>query len=550
MKQLGNKLDGQSLQPFLDSADNAAAMGQRQFFTPPGLAKALFLPLSRLNVQACVDLQHGNSTLLDASGAEHRLGIDIDARFNTGLSRYQADTTRWYPLAMQAGFRADLITLNPPFSLTWYADRLGDLATSTLPGISHAFRDATNRAGHIDSTAATLLMALTLLSDAGEGFMVCNASTARRLLGDPGSSILDPSAPLSTVRRYVWTWLEIPGAIYEGQHHVFDTAVLYFSASHGRATTSDAAPFFLTAPSADPGTVQTTLAPVLASRSLFRRGRSVTASHESSSERTVATWKAIRDEIRRTEDPNKSGWNIWLHPDGTIARDLTTFQRLSIDTRIIEMLNDLEGKHPAALVIQKPTRMALQEAVNSGIWRVHPAVTAAVRDAIARYHSVRAPFYPPNPVKSLGYLDEESAITCSKEGIPGIHVGDTCELRTWIEDTAWAGERLSLTGKKEELAYKGRELVVEIKGNDGTLHQFHYRRDEDLPETEKNEQTGTTTRHYPIEALTDHFEIPVPTDIAQLHPQEFQAFTAHLHLIEDRINSGLSAITGEPLPVA
>ena len=186
---------------------------------------------------------------------------------------------------------------------------------------------------------------------------------------------------------------------------------------------------------------------------------------------------------------------------------------------------------------------ALRHACASGAWRVEPALVEAVDAAVAAYEAVRAPFYTPNPVQSLGWIDEESFITCAKDGIPGIRVGDQCPLKSWIEETTWDDSKTNLAGNVESLELTGRELVVEVTASDGSLHHFHVRRDDATGELDAKSvaAAGTRTgpppvRHYHIQSFLDHFEIPIPKDIAQTNPAIYQSNLARLDALELHVN--------------
>ena len=156
---------------------------------------------------------------------------------------------------------------------------------------------------------------------------------------------------------------------------------------------------------------------------------------------------------------------------------------------------EMDGQLPAALVVQQVSRAALRHACASGAWRVEPALVAAVDAAVAAYEAVRAPFYTPNPVQSLGWIDEESFITCAKDGIPGIRAGDQCPLKSWIEETTWEDSKTNLAGNVESLELSGRELVVEVTAPDGSLHHFHVRRDDATGELDAKSVAGAGTPH-------------------------------------------------------
>lgn len=572
MRQQGNSINPANIQHFLDSAENAAQMGQRQFFTPPDLAKALLAPIGRNAATAVVDLMHGSGHLLEAPRKEWRFGIDVDARSpahckGKGLRTYQADVTRWYPLAAAANFQADLMLLNPPFSLRWDLSRLSALADSPVEGVAAAYAAARKAGTHIDSTPATLMIALDRLSRDGEGYLICNASTARRFFGDPESSpqstiVNRQSSIFSPLMRYLWAWAEIPGAVYEGQNSSFTTAVLYFSRSHGTLNSPAyrplRLPLYVETPSADPDTVATSLRRFADDAALHRFGSRIQSDYQAIKADAIAdVWDGISAEYHALHHGARPAFNIRIAPNGTIATHLDPFRKHAYvhDRQLLSTLHGLHGQLPSALVVQQASRAALKHAIHSGVWRVEDAVLDAVAEALREYDAVRAPFYRPNPVQALGWIDEESELVCSANGIPGIHKGDRLPLRTWIEDTLWHATRTSLGGKAEAFESRGRELVVELTATDGTLHLFHVRRDDATAQLDQAAIDATilrrieqaqaksapkeadNLRHHDIRALLDHFHIPIPADIAETRPEEYQANLAALTQLEEIINA-------------
>ena len=568
MHQQGNSIHPGNIQHFADSAKNALQLGQRQFFTPPDLAAALCSVFKRNASSIATDLMVGSGHLLAAAQRPHLCGIDVDSRVadsSSGLlssvsksSVYQADITRFYPLASAANLRHDLLLLNPPFSLQWYLDRLAPLAVSTAEGVPEAYAAACAAGDTVDSTLGTFLIALDSLSQSGEGFMICNAATARRLIGDPeGSRIGDsgskmedrgsrrgssssakhhPQSSISPLLRNVWCWLEIPDAIYENQHAAFTTAVLYFSASHGRGCPSDRLPLFLHAPSPDPGTVERTLATAVSARSFAFCGRSI--DHEWQAQKWKEDfqplWHAVRGEYHTLYHGAPPAYNLMLGSDGRIITHLDPFRKAAYvhNRDLLQAFRSMHGEAPASLVVQQASRSALRHAMVSGNWRVQPELVAAVDQAVAAYESIRAPFYTPNEVQALGWLDEESELPCAKPGIPGFRTGTSYPIRTWIENTEWADHKTNLAGERENLALSGRELVVELTADDDKRHHFHVRRDDSKPIRESD-----AIHHHHIQALLDHFAIPIPRDVAQSNPAAYQANLARLDELEALVNA-------------
>jgi|GEM_PF-3441456 len=542
MKQSGQRIQNPNLGAFLDSATNAIDKGQQQFYTPPNLAAALFKPLEGLGHNWILDPHCGSGHLLGASGMPFRYGIDIDHRSAKSMADHdsedvtyriqQADFTHWFPLAAEIDFKADLICMNPPFSLRWHADRLAALGRSDLPGIADTYR-AHAKNGTIDSTLASLLCGIELLSGCGEGFLICNADTAARFLGHPGEEAK------SELRRYLWLWLEIPGVVYENVTSKFATAVLYFSSSHGMRNSGDP-PMFLQSPGSEAATIGRTLVTALTSRRFAHLGREMESAYLSQHGKGGADkWFAIAEEYRFRHTEATRPFNLSLDSrTGRIRVHLDTFSRLKLDMSVVQVLHELKGKRPEALVVQQVSRVALQEALTSGVWTVDPALIQAVERAVENYNAVRAPFFRPNPVQALGWIDEVERITATRSGLPGIVPGQRYKLRTYTEDIAYPGHKTNLAGEKEALTFHSQELVIEVTGEDGFIHSFHVRRTEDQPERSGQEDK---TRHHLIPVLIDHFEIPIPADITTLHPERYTENKQILARLEQRIRRNLSA---------
>ena len=584
MKQSGNTTQNANLQEFLDSAANAADYGQRQFYTPPSIAAALFRPLPALARKLTTDLHFGNGALARASGAEVCLGLDIDARVKAELeppqdSKWevtQADLTHWYPIAHEAGLQLPYITINPPFSLRWYSDRLTALADSSLPEVAAAYKAHPQ---HIDSTLASFLIALDRLLPNGEGFMVCNASTARRFFGNPdtghesrvtgedvshpsSSSPINPStrdSPKAThaLMKFIWLWLEIPGKIFDNQQTEFDTAVLYFSRSHGatghgsRVNTSSthdssthdsSRPLFLTAPAADTRAIEQTL--MVPEVFQAHHGARFRYDYEFAPFQRIERFRTVASEYAERHHGKRPDWNIAIDDKGRLKTHLTPFQNVSrkIPPALAAKLHAISGQTPVAMCVTATTRTALREAVECGVWRIHPAVHTAIASAMVEFDAQGAPFFTPTSIQSLGWVDEYSTLTCQQSGIGSALPGDACPIACSVEPTAWKGNKINLAGEKEDLEFRGKELLVKLTDPAGVHHYFHVRRDEADTAPELGAGGRITAQHWHIADLITHFAIPTPKDITALQPDRYQANLAMMQRLQTRVRENLAAV--------
>ena len=523
------QLDSDNLQAVLDSGANTVRVGRQQYFTPPEIAAALMAPLPRVHPLA-VDLQMGQGSLLLASGAKTCLGIDIDSRLarrppnaSPDFHTLCADLTEVAPLLVEVDWKADLFVLNPPFSIQWHTERLAHLAGSHIAAVSQTF-DASAR--HTDSTLATFMLALDRMTYKGEGLLICNEATAIRFFGNPDAVLPFDTFPL---RHHIWTWLSLPPGVFPDTHP-FTTAVLYFSRRHCSAN-----PVHLSAADATPAAISRALAPACYHRSVWKTGNQVHQPFDCSDTATLDAFNAVKAEYLSRHSDKPRPWNIWLQPDGTIARHLTPFQAHShvLPKGAVANLNAIAGKSPLELVVQKATRVSLQQAVTGGIWVVQPELITAVHDAITAYNSVRAPFYPLNSMQRIGYLDEEDTILCtspiaSEKGKPLFVPGARYPLESATAKVERASTRINFVGEEEQLTISGQELCFWIKDELGQRHSFI------SPPAAAN---NTPERSHPLEHLPLHFEIPEVPDVAQVHAARFQANLAALQALELRINA-------------
>ena len=574
------------LQPMLESAANAADKGQSQFFTPPALAKALgvLLPRHRNHI---VDLNCGDGALLCAtanSTTQNLLGCDIDPS-STSLSSFAVkisrDLTLLYSLLKEVRWAADLFTLNPPWRLEWHADRLALLAESELDAVRFAYKSAIrNPQSAIDSSLATILIALDLCTHYGEGYLITNNATAGRL-------IFADDAPAAAIARHIWLKLIIPGNPMTGLQDCkwakdgqFETVVLFFAASHETGPFSHHVDSTLLAsllPSfVPPGGIKPDPDPLrLLSLRSHRMGPALTGAYVARKD-AAPLWQDIRDEIARQDAAQRGsdpGWHLWLE-NGHIRVNLSRFEQKSAKTDKAEAarLFALAGKQPMQLVLQRHDRKELLHVAQAAGWRVHPLLLEAVQKAAFDYHAARAPLYPLNKTMRLGYLDEQDTITCERalyftgntgpnrvNAVPSpggegqgegfvsdpdslvFRAGQKYSLRTQTVEFSRTGLKPNaITGRDEPVTYTGQELCVFIRSHNGFEFAFldERLRDDNVTVTVNrlsNSSKSAIDRDpvdFTLTDLTDHFEIPDVPDVATLNPEGYRAALESLAAIE------------------
>lgn len=548
----GQKLPASHLALLLDSCANATdGKGSQQFFTRPEFAEAFVKALPPARAIAYGDQRWvvgdlfgcGGGALLDA--VQSRLGVacdlygaDIDTRIQRTLGTTQADCTRLIPLLAQVGWEAGLLVANPPFSLRWHADRLdatlrksGTLRVrETWEQLHPLLKDGAT----VDSTLATYLLALDRLDTAGEGFLVTLWSTYERLIRDT------PAAD------HLWLTLRIPrgGHLFDPLVGDYDVAVLYFAKQHRRGQ-----PHRIEL-SGSPGADAVAAALSKVDRDRHRSG--ISPRPDSLATYRKREWRAAVLEYRARHDPDaRPEWNLSLHPSGNgrITTHLTPFQKLRagsdhLPASAVSTLHALDGQTPMGLTVQRATRQALLDAVHNPLWRVQPALITAVEAAIVAYQAERAPLYPLPPVQRLGYLDEEDAIECRRNGLGPFQAGKRYRIETRTEECSYEAEILDATGATNRVRRTDRELVLEIfpsqaKDDKSKIdpHVFI------LGGKHEYERASTTPkdRLHTFADLIDHFHIPEVADIATLAPAQYQQHLAQVDRIEALINQSLSA---------
>ena len=562
-RQAGAGIQSAIVQTFLASARNAAARGQSQFHTPPALGKHLAGALPDHRPEIC-DLSCGNAGLLYAAAVRSQttslLGADIDpvkpVQPNDPelpkVNRLTADLTRLYPLLVDVGWHADCFVLNPPWGLEWYRDRLSALGESDCEAVKFSFLAQTGPV--IDSTIATLMIALDRSRGISEGYLIANAATTQRL-------IFAADAPFHQLRHHIWARVRIPGnpmtrrddcAFVEGDP--FTTDVLYFSRAYQSGYLSKAADLEW----APDWSLDRRASLPLPSRWGYRGGAAINHHYQQVGP-CIPQWNAVAQQLA-TEAGERVArpFHIWLQ-NGAIATHLDDFQRLhrKADLREIEALFKLNGQTPMALVLQRADReellRVLGEAPATGTgtgaarpaWKVSPELRAAVAQALLDYHACRAPLYALPQIQRLGYLDEQDEIQCLKD----LHHGPPGRARRHLFT---AGERYGLrshtltltrdvvrpnsqTGEPEAVEYIGQELAFFILDNHGNRVTF-------LPQEAMADGVSITADRavgydpnspkLPLQVLADHFAIPEVPDVAQLQPAQYAQNLAALTTLE------------------
>ncbi|HEY1171060.1 MAG TPA: SNF2-related protein [Verrucomicrobiae bacterium] len=547
------------LQEVLDSARNAAEKGQAQFHTPAAFGQLLASALP-VNRTAVVDLNCGNGSLLYAAAhpkhTRYLLGLDIDPRAlrrppeitkfegtNT-THKITGDLTRTWHHFNHLSASFDCFALNPPWDLWWYREPLMALADSDVRAVAEAFQQHDGRvpAECIDSTVATMMIALHLMQSRGEGFIIANAATIARL-------IYSSNAPHSALKQHIYAMLTFPGNPMTGtddfqfakEDETFSTVVLYFARSHKSGLQFDV--HF----DAVPATL-----PVHQIRAAHL-GAEIGSSFDSKGQQQKLWWEAVAEESRRLKGQSPSPFNLWMEPSGRICTALSLYEQFDgrVDKELASTLHELQGKLPMQLVLKRSDRQALEHAAFGGVWRVQPQLQAAVKAAVTQYHANRAPLRPLPEIQRLGYLDEQDSIECKEDmRVPGTTIflrGAHYRISTRTYVVKRTGNRYNNSGIHELIEYSGSELFFFITDEHGTERVFVDDRlrqpGSDLTAAEINDPIEET---FSIQLLVQHFIIPSVPDVAEVQPEKFAAMLDRFGSLVADIN-GLLARVGRSI---
>ena len=602
-------------QEVLDSAPNAAQKGLSQFFTSQPLATRLAdaLPDHR---PVLVDLNCGQGDLLQASAraatTKWLLGSDIhnarkvgggEARGHNALINFtQLDLTVLYPLLVELDWTADCFVLNPPWRLFWHRARLAALAESEVPAVRRAFAvvepgsprssgtvrpgcvsdgsqagGAAPLSGTIDSTIATLMIALDRCTSYGEGYLIANNKTLERLIFAAG-------APYADLARHCWARIVIPGNPMTGitgcqwqEDEVFETGVIYFAREHPhgpRVTLRWEEWRDGGMEHCDPNTPSlphSTSAFPVPSRA-HRLGGSIRNAY-APSDQTLPKWNIVKEQVRELNGSKpKTPWNLWLDGTGYIRTGLSSFEQASkkLNKTAAARLHALNGKSPMQLVLQRADRDEVLDVAERGGWREQPALHAAVQAAIVQYHASRAPLYPLSDIQRLGYTDEEDFLVC-KKALATFRLGRKYPLRSQTITVTRKTQKPNLVGTLEDFEYTGQELAM-------FLDQREYQSDPDAPadptlsrefsfldaklRADKETRVPEARRHgrgvvlpeepidFTLQELVEHFIIPAVPDVATVNPEGYATNLRRLEELEAAANALQRTMRNESTPTA
>ncbi|HTB83722.1 MAG TPA: DEAD/DEAH box helicase [Candidatus Sulfotelmatobacter sp.] len=561
---LKSSISAAATQSLFDSASNAADKGQAQWFTPLDWARILSVPLNPYR-PVIADLMCGNGQLLRGAKPLRPvelisqpktktalLGCDLDASGFNSANAVSADLTRFYAKLRAVDWKCDTFVLNPGWDLHLYREPMAALLESECPAVREAFEAHDGRTPRecIDSTIATLCIALDRSSHLTDILLVSNNATLERLL-------FGGNAPHRALAAHAWAHLIIPGNICVDKLSDFQTGVVWLARSHTRGLTAGSMKLVARTPAERLAAVETAVADISRDRYKLRNGPETATYLQTAN--SVELWKAAQEE-QELENGGRAqaSFNIWFdNQAGVIRTYLNTFDTASgrVDKVAAASLHALNDRQPIQLVVQRNTRRALENAVGiggrpQGPWTVDPALMHAVETAIAEYNHVRAPLYPLPEIQRLGYLDEQDDILCTRSVSSGrtgtvFRKGRRYALRSTTVAVKRLGTKMNTIGTLDDVEWNGQELAFFITDDNGAERCFMEERLRAKNVKINLIKPGTTGRKakdieedvecvidFTLQKLVDSFVIPKVPDVATINPKLFQSYLKTLSDIE------------------
>lgn len=567
-------------QEFLDSAANARDKGQAQFYTPTDLARTLALPLPRCRPAIC-DLTCGNGQLLIGSAGsdtETLLGCDIDHirmispkpdTINL-IGQSGTDITRFAQLLHDVHWQSDILVLNPPWSLEWYAERMPFLKFGSSVTL-------------VDSTLATFLLALHFLTDRGEALFIANTATVDRLLrplpqwqhvwgeltldGNPCTGRADTK--FQKVRSAAAASVPQTGSSVTLALADVRTSVLYIQKSWTQGPRSRKACTGVDLPAA--------VGSIAHDRETLGLSLNLRYRHQHHPD-TVPLWRAAAEEWKRRTvgtTSTSSSYNLWLENTGpggspVIRTHLSLYDAAAHPTLKAQasLLHHLNGQSPLKLVTQRTERDLLLGAAGldrhrgqasrhrpqgATLWKVQPALQEEIKRCLTEYHKIRAPLVPLPEIQRLGYLEEEDTITCKQDLIAQTSTatsasrlfvaGKTYQLGTRSVPILRIDTRYNPLNDRDDLIqYTGAELATFITDEHGAQKCFMEARLKNAQSTyidpvadgaAADGYHSSVNIDFTLQDLVTHFHIPEVPTITQLQPDKYQANLKALQELEN-----------------
>jgi len=509
-------LNGQDENIF--TSKNSLHKGLQQYFTPRKIAEFASHVIEPDTNAVVIDLTAGTGNLLKPYAERYTsalcIGIEIDKSNippHTDNSKIaNADLSKLYPYLKAVDFKADIIALNPPFSLFW-----------ELPELTGS------EDKKIESQRATILIGYELLSGLGAGYFIASRSTFEKSLSTD-----------ERIMRKVFATIHMQN-IFLPYSNVESTICFFANGVEERRIEIETSTLDFNSPEID--TLLEKETETLKQSIGLHRIYIDTNNGDEERKGKFERFKAALSEYKRQQSKKVQTHNIEIK-NGKLSVSISNFQYFIINTKLSDeersLINEMKGVALSYFAFNTQARKLLSKVIEQDkLLTISPKAQQAIEKAIDHADFILAPYYALKPQQRLAYLENIDQIKCTKDlnrNKKSFKSGKfyPVTVNTSIATENYERMKFNRDSELARLGFGGREektRMVKVSKNlsisiDG----------ENFTESKKD-----------IETVIQHFELPDPKDIrtknptlyarlrARLEGGEFGKFTLKKFQIED-----------------
>jgi SNF2 family DNA or RNA helicase len=501
-------LNGQSENIF--TSKNSVQKGLQQYFTPTKIAQFASEVIEADNNAVIVDLTAGTGNLLkpysDQNDSALCLGIELDKSniptHTENLKVANADLSKVYPYLKAVDFKADIVALNPPFSLFW-----------ELPELTG------NPDKKIESQKATILIGYELLSILGAGYFIASRSTFEKSLNTD-----------TRIMQRVFATIHMQNLFLPYSN--VESTLCFFS--------NDVTEKHIEKYVSSIDFIQPDIDAVLEKErdQLHRfidskRVYIITNNQDEEKKDKYERFRAALAEYKRQQSKKSQTFNIEIK-NGKFSVSLSNYQYFIINTKLSEeeqsLINEMKGVALSYFAFNTQARKLLTKVVEQDkLLTISPNAEQAIEKAIQKADFTLTPFYSLKPQQRLAHLENIDQIKCTKDlnlKKKSFKSGKLYPVKVTTTIATDYYERMKFSRERErdektEMVKVSKNLSIEI------------------------DEYSFTESKKDIEAIIQHFELPDPKDIrakkpelytrlkSRLEGKEFERYTLKQFQIED-----------------
>jgi SNF2 family DNA or RNA helicase len=492
------------------TSKNSLQKGLQQYFTPTKIAQFASRVIEPENNAVIVDLTAGTGNLLKPYAEQNDsalcLGIEIDKSniptHTENLKVANVDLSKVYPYLRAVDFKADIVALNPPFSLFW-----------DLPELTG------NPDKKIESQKATILVGYELLSALGTGYFIASRSTFEKTL-NTDEAIMGRVFATIHMQNLFLPYSNVESVLCFFSNDVTEKRIKQYAST-----------FDFNVPDIDAvlETEQEHLQRFMDSNRIYINTHNEEEEKKEKSDR----FKAALTEYKRQQSKKAQSFNIEIR-NGKFSVSLSNFQFYVINTKLSEeeqsLINEMKGVALSYFAFNTQARKLLTKVIEQDkLLTISPNAEQAIEKAVQKADFTLTPFYSLKPQQRLAHLENIDQIKCIKDlnlKKKSFKAGKFYQVKVTTTIATDYYERMKYSkeseqDKKTEMVKVSKNLSIEI-----------------------DEHTFTESKK-DIEAIIQHFELPDPQDVrsknqalyaklkTRLEGNEFSGYTFKQFQVED-----------------